>query len=120
MQVVRSKGEVGSDGRLRLGVPAELPAGTFRTSMGTLPGACAFTAVAEQTTRKDSRTPIRCTMTLLDNEVVIFLRDRDREEETGGQPFTAPSEPGEPAQHEMGVDRGYRYALPLGFGILLG
>ena len=40
MQVVRSKGEVGSDGRLRLGVPVELPAGTFRGSMGTLPAAC--------------------------------------------------------------------------------
>ena len=28
MQVVKSKGEVGSDGRLRLDVPVELPAGT--------------------------------------------------------------------------------------------
>ena len=50
----------------------------------------------------------------------VFLRDRDREGETGGRPFTAPSELGERAQREMRVDRGYRYALPLGFGILLG
>ena len=28
MQVVRTKGEVGSDGRLRLDVPVQLPAGT--------------------------------------------------------------------------------------------
>jgi hypothetical protein len=28
MQVVKTKGEVGSDGRLRLDVPVELPAGT--------------------------------------------------------------------------------------------
>jgi hypothetical protein len=28
MQVVRTRGEVGSDGRLRLDVPVELPAGT--------------------------------------------------------------------------------------------
>ena len=28
MQVLRTKGEVGSDGRLRLDIPVELPAGT--------------------------------------------------------------------------------------------
>jgi hypothetical protein len=32
-QAAKTKGEVGTDGRLRLDVPFELPAGTFRTSI---------------------------------------------------------------------------------------
>ena len=40
VQVVKTKGEVGSDGRLRLDVPVELPAGTVELVVvvsGTLP-----------------------------------------------------------------------------------
>jgi hypothetical protein len=41
VQVVKTKGEVGSDGRLRLHVLVELPAGTFRTSIGKPPSSSA-------------------------------------------------------------------------------
>jgi hypothetical protein len=37
MQVVKAKDEVVNDGRLQPDAPVELPAGTFRTSIGTCP-----------------------------------------------------------------------------------
>jgi len=40
MRLVKTMGEVGTGGRLRLDVPVELPVGTSRTSMGTLPAGC--------------------------------------------------------------------------------
>ena len=47
MQGVRSKGEVGSDGRLRLDISVKLPAGTYRASMGALPAARKFQTFSE-------------------------------------------------------------------------